>query len=128
MAAAVFAACRQNDATRSHEEVARMFNVSIRALCKALAKFDNDAGSVLNTQLGIAERICADMQLSDGDRDQIVLMLHTLPELEHTPKTVVAGVVSIVLKGNLPKVSESSGVSAVSIRKIVEKLKAVGNT
>lgn len=127
MAAAVFVACRQNDATRSHEEIASLFNVSIRALCKALAKFDNGMGSVLNTQLGIAERMCADMELSDSDRDQVVLMLQKLPELEHTPKTVVAGVISIVLKGNLPKVSEISGVSVVSIRKIVEKLKALGN-
>ena len=127
MAAAVFAACRQNDATRSHEEIANLFNVSIRALCKALAKFDNGSGSVLNTQLGIAERMCADMNLSDAERDDIVLMLQKLPELEHTPKTVVAGVISIIVKGQLSKVSEVSGVSVVSIRKIVEKLKGLGN-
>lgn len=127
MAASVFVACRQSDATRSHEEIATLFNVSIRSLCKALAKVDSGMGSVLNTQLGIAERMCADMQLSDSDRDRIVVMLQRLPELEHTPKTVVAGVVSIVLKGQLPKVSDASGVSIVSIRKIVEKLKGLGN-
>lgn len=128
MAAAVFTACRENDATRSHEEVSDLFHVSIRALCKALAKFDNGIGSVLNTQLGIAERMCADLELSDTDRDRVVLMLQRLPEMEHTPKTIVAGVLSIIVGGQIQKVSEISGVSTVSIRKIVEKLKAAGNT
>jgi transcription initiation factor TFIIB len=123
MAAAVFTACRQNDATRSHAEIATLFHVSIRALCKALTKFDNSGSSVLGTQLGLAERMCADLELSDRDRDRVVLMLQDLPELEHTPKTVVAGVVSIVSGASLSKLSESSGVSTVSIKKIVEKLK-----
>jgi transcription initiation factor TFIIIB Brf1 subunit/transcription initiation factor TFIIB len=128
MAAAIFTSCRQHDATRSHEEVANLFHVSIRSLCKALTRFSDEGSNVLNTQLGIAERICADMDLSDSDRDAIVLRLHTLPEMEHTPKTIVAGVVCAVLGGQLTKVSEASGVSSVSIRKIVEKLKAMGNT
>jgi transcription initiation factor TFIIB len=128
MAAAVFAACRQHDATRSHEEIAATFRVSIRSLCKALAKFDGNESSVLNTQLGIAERICAELTLSDTDRDKVVLMLQKLPEMEHTPKTIVAGVVCIAMGCNIARVSEVSGVSTVSIRKIVEKLKAVGST
>jgi transcription initiation factor TFIIB len=128
MAAAVFTACRENDAARSHEEVSLLFNVSIRALCKALSKFDNGSASVLNTQMGIAERLCADLDVSDIERDSVILMLHRLPEMEHTPKTIVAGVLSIVLNGNIHKVSERSGVSSVSIRKIVEKLKGVVNT
>ena len=128
MAGAVFTACRENNATRSHEEVAEMFDVSIRSLCKALAKFDNGSSSVLNTQLGLAERMCADLELPDRDRDAVVLMLQKLPEMEHTPKTIVAGVLCIVLGGQLPRVSEVSGVSGVSIRKIVEKLKTVGST
>jgi len=123
MAAAVFTACRQNEATRSHEEVAGLFHVSIRALCKALARFGAGESSVLGTQLGIAERMCADLEVSDGDRDRVVLMLQGLPEMEHTPKTIVAGVLCIVLGGQLQKVSEVSGVSTVSVRKIVEKLK-----
>lgn len=127
MAAAVFTACRENDAARSHEEVAHLFNVSIRALCKALAKFDNGSASVLNTQLGIAERMCADLELADVDRDRVVLMLQKLPEMEHTPKTIVAGVLVVVLGGQIPRVSEISGVSSVSIRKIVDKLKSVGS-
>ncbi len=127
MAGAVFTACRENNATRSHEEIADLFQVSIRSLCKALMKFDSGASSVLNTQLGIAERICAELELADKDRDAIVLALQQLPELEHTPKTVVAGVVCIVIGGQIPRVSEVSGVSVVSIRKIVEKLKAMGS-
>jgi transcription initiation factor TFIIIB Brf1 subunit/transcription initiation factor TFIIB len=123
MAGAVFTACRQHNATRSHEEIASLFHVSIRSLCKALSHFENDSSSVLNTQLGLAERMCADLGLNDRDRDQVVLMLQKLPELEHTPKTIVAGVLSIVLGGQLAKVSASSGVSTVSIRKITEKLK-----
>lgn len=128
MAAAVFIACRDNDATRSHEEIADMFHVSIRALCKAMAKFDAKSSSVLSTQIGIAERLCADLHVSDSERDRALLILQRLPELEHTPKTVVAGVLSIVVGGQIPKVSEVSGVSVVSIRKIVEKLStAVGS-
>jgi transcription initiation factor TFIIIB Brf1 subunit/transcription initiation factor TFIIB len=122
MAAAVFVACRENNATRSHEEIAELFHVSIRALCKALAKFDTKSSSVLSTQIGIAERLCADLQVSDTERDRALLMLQRLPELEHTPKTVVAGVLSIVIGGQIPKVSQASGVSVVSIRKIVDKL------
>ncbi len=123
MAAAVFTACRQNDATRSHEEIAGLFHVSIRALCKALASFENESSSVLGTQLGLAERMCADLGMNDSDRDRVVLMLQKLPEMEHTPKTIVAGVLSVILGGQIQKVSEVSGVSTVSIRKIVEKLK-----
>jgi transcription initiation factor TFIIB len=122
MAAAVFTACRDNDATRSHEELAAMFRVSIRALCKALTRFAEGDSSVLSTQLGIAERLCAELGVSDADRDAVVLKLQSLPELEHTPKTVVAGVLATIL--GIPKVAEASGVSTVSIRKIVEKLRA----
>ena len=123
MAAAVFTACRQNEATRSHEEIANLFHVSIRALCKALTSFENESSSVLNTQLGLAERMCAELGMNDSERDKVVLTLQKLPEMEHTPKTIVAGVLSIVLGGQIQKVSEATGVSTVSIRKIVEKLK-----
>jgi transcription initiation factor TFIIB len=130
MAASVFTACRQHEATRSHEEVSGLFRVSIRALCKALMRFDsgNQSGptsesNVLNTQLGIAERICAEMNLIDRDRDRVVLMLQQLPEMEHTPKTIVAGVLCYILGSQTATVCEKSGVSIVSIRKIVEKLK-----
>jgi hypothetical protein len=87
-------------------------------------RFDGEVSNVLNTQLGIAERICADLNVSDSDRDAVVLMLQGLPEMEHTPKTIVAGVLCSILGGQIPRVSEVSGVSSVSIRKIVEKLRA----
>ena len=100
-----------------------MFRVSIRALCKALAKFEGGESSVLGTQLGLAERMCADLGVGEAERDAVVLKLQSLPELEHTPKTIVAGVLALVLGGQIQKVSEVSGVSSVSIRKILEKLK-----
>ena len=105
-----------------------MFCVSIRALCKALMRFGAEVSSVLNTQLGIAERVCVDMSIPDEIRDKIILMLHTLPEMEHTPKTIVAGVVSHLMGGQIQKVSEATAVSVVSIRKMAEKLKVLGNT
>lgn len=128
MAAVVFTACRKHNAIRSHEEVATLFGVSIRSLCKALVKFEEGGtSSVKSTQLGIAERVCATLELSDGERDRIVLMLQSLPELEHTPKTIVAGVVCKVLEGQQTRVAEASGVSVVSIRKVMEKLTRLEN-
>ena len=124
MAGSVFIACRQHDATRTHEEISSLFHVSIRALCKGLMRFTNEESSVINTQLGIAERICADLIICDKDSDAIMLRLSTLPEMEHTPKTIVAGVIFRVLGGRLQDIITSSGVSSVSIRKVLDKLKA----
>jgi hypothetical protein len=46
-------------------------------------------------------------------------------EFEHTPKTIVAGVVAYVMKlktkQEMNKVSEASGVSSLSIHKLVQK-------
>jgi transcription initiation factor TFIIIB Brf1 subunit/transcription initiation factor TFIIB len=125
MAGAVFTACRQHNATRTHEEISTLFHVSIRALCKALTRFLSEASSVLDTQLGIAERICADLTMNDGERDKVLALLTRLPEMEHTPKTIVAGVVFFVLGNRLTEVTKSSGVSVVSVRKMIEKLKVV---
>ena len=123
MAGSVFVACRQHNATRTHEEVAAIFHVSIRALCKGLSRFGAEVSSVLNTQLGIAERICAEMTVTEAERTRILLILTGLPEMEHTPKTIVSGVVCHVLNGRLTDVATASGVSAVSIRKMVDKLR-----
>jgi hypothetical protein len=92
-------------------------------MCKGLSRFDGEVSSVLNTQLGIAERICADLAIGDQERDAILLLLNKLPEMEHTPKTIVAGVVAHVLGGRSNEISTISGVSTVSIRKITEKFK-----
>jgi hypothetical protein len=88
-------------------------------------RFEGEGSNNLNTQMGIAERMCVDLQLSDGDRDSVIARLQGLSEMEHTPKTIVAGVISLVLGGQIPRVSQASGVSTVSIRKIVDKLRTV---
>lgn len=132
MGAALFVACRNNGASRTHEEISALFNVNIRALCKAIGRFEQTENTVLDTQLGIAERLCSALCVNDSQRDQIIQLLMRMSsnsdeEFEHTPKTIVAGVVAFVL-GHLTKpqmkiVSDASGVSVLSIHKIVTKLK-----
>jgi transcription initiation factor TFIIIB Brf1 subunit/transcription initiation factor TFIIB len=131
MGGAVFVACRNHGAPRSHEEIAKMFLVNIRSLCKAITNFDDTVNTVLQTQIGIAERLCASLSLNDKQRDEIMNLLLEIStksedEFEHTPKTIVAGVVAHVMglktKTQMKLVSDSSGVSALSIHKIVGKL------
>ena len=131
MGGAVFVSCRNNGAPRSHEEVAKMFLVNIRSLCKAITHFETTENTVLQTQVGIAERLCASMSLNDKQRGEIMDILLEIStksedEFEHTPKTIVAGVVAHVLglktKTQMKSVSDASGVSALSIHKIVGKL------
>jgi len=131
MGAAVYTACQQNQAGRTHEEIADLFRVSIRALCKAVPRFTKNESSVLETQLGIAERLSSALELNDKQRDKIFMKLHEISmksedEFEHTPKTIVAGVVAYILgfrtKQEMSKVSEHSGVSALSIHKLVMKI------
>lgn len=131
MGAAVFVACRNNGAPRSHEEIAKLFVVNIRSLCKAITHFEATENTVLQTQIGIAERLCATLNLDDGKRNAIMEKLHELTanaeeEFEHTPKTIVAGVVAYIMglktKQQMKAVSEASGVSALSIHKIVGKI------
>jgi len=133
MGGAVFVSCRNNGAPRSHEEVAKMFLVNIRSLCKAITHFETTENTVLQTQVGIAERLCASMSLNDKQRGEIMDILLEIStksedEFEHTPKTIVAGVVAHVLglktKTQMKSVSDASGVSALSIHKIVGKLTA----
>lgn len=131
MGAAVYVACRQNNASRTHEEIADLFRVSIRSLCKAVARFTVTENTVLQTQLGIAERLCATLSLNDKQRDRIFQILLDIStksedEFEHTPKTIVAGVVAYVMgfrtKTQMKTVSEASGVSSLSIHKLVSKI------
>jgi transcription initiation factor TFIIIB Brf1 subunit/transcription initiation factor TFIIB len=131
MGAAVYVACRNNNASRTHEEIAKLFVVNIRSLCKAVSHFSQTENSVLDTQVGIAERLCTTMQLNDQQRNKIMDLLYTIStksedEFEHTPKTIVAGVVAHVLglktKTSMKQLSEMSGVSALSIHKLVTKL------
>jgi transcription initiation factor TFIIB len=131
MGGAVFVACRNHEVPRSHEEIAKIFTVNIRALCKAITHFSNTENTVLQTQNGIAERLCAALNLNDEQRDKIMnllleISLKSEDEFEHTPKTIVAGVVAHVmglkLKSQMKSVSDASGVSSLSIHKIVGKL------
>lgn len=131
MGAAIFVACRNSGAPRSHEEVAKMMLVNIRSLCKAITHFSPTDNTVLQTQIGIAERICASLNLNDDQRQKVMDMLYEIStrsedDFEHTPKTIVAGVVAYVMglktKSSMKTVSEASGVSALSIHKIVGKI------
>jgi transcription initiation factor TFIIIB Brf1 subunit/transcription initiation factor TFIIB len=131
MGGAVYVACRNNGAPRTHEEIGKLFLVNIRSLCKAIAQFSQTDNTVLETQIGIAERLCTILELNDTQRDTIMNLLVEIStksedEFEHTPKTIVAGVVAHVLglktKASMKNLSEASGVSALSIHKLVTKL------
>lgn len=131
MGGAVFVACRNHGAPRSHEEISKMFLVNIRSLCKAITQYSDTDNTVLQTQIGIAERLCATLNLNDTQRDKVMEMLYEIStksedDFEHTPKTIVAGVVAHVMglktKVSMKPVSEASGVSALSIHKIVAKI------
>lgn len=131
MGAAVYVACKNNGAVRSHEEIAKLFIVNIRSLCKAVSQFSQTDNTVLDTQIGIAERLCTSMELNDTQRQKVMDLLYEIStksedEFEHTPKTIVAGVVAHVLglktKSSMKSVAEVSGVSALSIHKLVSKL------
>lgn len=132
MGAAVFVACRNQNASRTHEEIAKMFQVNIRTLCKAIGRFTQTENTVLDTQFGIAERLTSDLGLNDEQRQKVMDMLvelstHDGGELEHTPKTIVAGVVAHIMglstKIQMKNVSELSKVSVLSLHKIVTKLR-----
>lgn len=131
MGAAVYVACKNNEASRTHEEISKLFSVNIRSLCKAVSQFSQTENTVLDTQIGIAERLCTAMELNDEKRNQIMELLYIIStksedEFEHTPKTIVAGVVAHVLglksKASMKHLSEASGVSVLSIHKLVQKL------
>jgi transcription initiation factor TFIIB len=131
MGAAVYISCKNNGALRTHEEIANLFVVSIRALYKAVTQFTETDNSVLETQIGIAERLTTAMNMNDEQRDKVMNLLYEISnksedDFEHTPKTIVAGVVAHILglktKSTMKQLSEISGVSALSISKLVTKL------
>ena len=131
MGATLYMACRQNGALRTYEEISEMFNVHVRTLCKAVARFKKEDNSVLDTQLGISERLCASLKLNDTQRQNIIDKLYEISlksedEFENSPKTIVAGVVAYIMglksKSEMKIVSEASGVSALSIHKLVGKI------
>ena len=129
--ASIFVACRNNCVPRSYEEIAKIMTVNIRSLCKAVDQFSPSDNTVLQTQIGLAERLCTSLSLNDEQRTKvmdILLEISTKSEddFEHTPKTIVAGVVAYVMnlktKQQMKLISEASGVSVLSIHKIVQKI------
>ena len=131
MGATVYVACRQNNASRTYEEISNMFRRSVRSLCKAVSRFKTEDNTVLQTQIGIAERLCASLSLNDTKRQKIFDKLYEIStksedEFEHSPKTIVSGVVAWAMgfktKIQMKTVSDASGVSALSIHKLVSKI------
>jgi len=131
MGATLYISCRQNEAPRTYEEIAKIFDVSVRTLCKAVTRFQKIENTVLQTQLGITERLCASLGLNDTQRQEIIELLCDIAarpddEFENSPKTIVAGVTAHIMglrtKQEMAKVSEASGVSALSIHKLVQKI------
>jgi len=134
MGAAVFVACRNHGVPRSHEEIARLFTVNIRSLCKAVTHFNQTDNTVLQTQNGIAERLCSSLNLNNNQRDMVMDLLYKISkqsedDFEHTPKTIVSGVVACVMglktKAQMKVVSNVSGVSSLSIHKISAKIQSL---
>ena len=134
MGASVFITCRTQGASRTHKELADLFRISVRALSKAILRFEPVDQSILTTQQGVAERICSTLSLNDSIREEIMIILHELSllpedELEHTPKTIVAGVVARAMglktKPQLKPVSDVSSVSVLSIYKVLVRLNSV---
>lgn len=136
MGAVFFVACRINDVSRTHEEIASMVKVSTRSLCKAIQRFESHVcdNPLLQTQLSLAERMMNNLNLSETQRDQIICAIKNIfknpeEELEHTPKVMVAGTIaSIIVKSStdpknaLKLFSKHCGVSAVSIQKVMGKV------
>jgi transcription initiation factor TFIIIB Brf1 subunit/transcription initiation factor TFIIB len=136
MGASLFMACRRNGVSRTHEEIAELFRVSTRSLCKAIQHFEprTEDNSILKTQLSLAERMMDSMKLNDLYRNDVLEKIRVFfsgEDLEHTPKVIVAGIIASYLlkdtpdahkQGRLKELSKQSGVSVVSIQKILKKV------
>lgn len=136
MGAALFLACRKNGASRTHEEMAELFRVSTRALCKGIQRYGmqkQEDNPILRTQLSLAERMMDTLQLTEAERQAVLEKLRDVfmkeEEMEHTPKIVVAGVIAGLLldktedkRAKLKEISKALGVSVVSIQKVLGKV------
>lgn len=138
MGAVFFVACRRNDVSRTHEEIADMVRVSTRSLCKAIQRFDinisDTENPLMQTQLSLAERMLNGISVTEDQREQIVASIKSIfknpeEELEHTPKVMVAGIIASILvrsatdpKSTIKLFSKHCGVSVVSIQKVVNRL------
>jgi transcription initiation factor TFIIIB Brf1 subunit/transcription initiation factor TFIIB len=136
MGAAIFLACRKNGASRTHEEIAELFRVSTRSLCKGIQRYGmqkQEDNPILKTQLSLAERMMDLLKMEEKHRSAVLEKLrgvfHEEEELEHTPKVVVAGIIASLLlekaedkRARLKEISKTLGVSVVSIQKMLGKV------
>lgn len=136
MGAAMFLACRKNGAARTHDEIAALFRVSTRALCKGIHRYGmqkQEDNPILRTQLSLAERMMDLLHLTEKERERVLRKLTDVfsqrDEMEHTPKIIVAGVMASLLLENaddkrakLKEISKALGVSVVSIQKMMGKV------
>jgi transcription initiation factor TFIIB len=135
MGAVFFVACRRMGVSRTHEEIASIVNVSTRSLSKAIQQFGIHAeeNPLLKTQLSLAERMMNGLSVSEEQRGYILDAINDIfkspdEELEHTPKVMVAGLIAKImgagktkteLRGFMKEFSAHSGVSVVSIQKVM---------
>lgn len=138
MGAVFFVACRRFGVSRTHEEIASIFDVSTRSLSKAIQQFGIQAeeNPLLKTQLSLADRMMNGLSVNEQQRTEILDAINDVfkspdEELEHTPKVMVAGLISKVLSTGKNKVemrrflkefSVHSGVSVVSIQKVMNAM------
>ena len=137
MGASIFLSCRRNDVSRTHEEIADLVHVSTRSLCKAIQRFipaATEESPILKTQLSLAERMMDAMQLGEKYRELVLTKIRELfanDEMEHTPKVIVAGIITQLLLKDIPEeqkqsrlrdLSKMAGVSVVSIQKMLKKV------
>ena len=136
MGACFFIACRRFDVSRTHEEISKIVKVSTRSLSKAIQRFGIilEDNPLLKTQLSLAERMMNGLSVSEKQRELILEAIQSTfknpdEELSHTPKVMVAGIIAGILseamekttlKSFLKEFSNHSGVSVVSIQKILK--------
>jgi transcription initiation factor TFIIIB Brf1 subunit/transcription initiation factor TFIIB len=137
MGACFFVACRRFDVSRTHEEISDIVRVSTRSLSKAIQKFGilAEDNPLLKTQLSLAERMMNGLSIHEDQRLVILQNIRNVfkspdEELAHTPKVMVAGSIASVLSAGMDKTtlkaflkdfSKHSGVSVVSIQKVMGK-------
>lgn len=136
MGACFFIACRRFEVSRTHEEISDIVNVSTRALSKAIQRFGilAEENPLLKTQLSLAERMMNGLSINEDQRINILNRIRGIfktpdEELAHTPKIMVAGAIACILsegmdkntlKSFLKEFSKHSGVSVVSIQKVMK--------
>ena len=135
MGASLFVACRRFDVSRTHEEISHVVNVSTRSLSKAIQRFgiQLEDNPLMKTQLSLAERMMNGLCMNEAQRLSVLDKIRNIfkcpdEDLEHTPKVMVAGSIASVLCQGMNKTeirsflkdfSKHSGVSAVSIQKVI---------